>query len=176
MSRNKRPRLILVTEYFTPANNAPGARFGPLAQAFKKYFNIIVFTSTVSRGLVDFQTSCNLISFPGNTKSLLSRLIFEILFSVETFCRLLFSRADIYYITSPSFFNCIFSFFYCYIFSKKYIVDIRDDYPRVFFDNNLIKEKSIIGKFFLWLEKRIYKHAYMVVAATEGLRQCINEK
>jgi len=83
---------------------------------------------------------------------------------------LLFSSGNIYYITSPSFINCILAFFYCTIFNKPYILDIRDDYPRVYFDSGLIAENGIIGKTLSWIEKKMYQNSYILVAATNGLK------
>jgi glycosyltransferase involved in cell wall biosynthesis len=162
-------KIALVSEYFYPANNAPAARFRPLVQELSRFFSVLIYTSKVSAELQDEKIICNFTPFPENTRGIIYRLFFEVLYSIETFVRLMFSRCDIYYITSPSFFNCYTSYVYCRLFGKRYIIDIRDDYPRVFFDTGLIKEQSFMGRFLKSVETNFYKNAFMVVAATEGL-------
>lgn len=175
MSKNTRIRIALVSEYFFPANNAPSARFKPLSDELSKYFDLVIHTSSISRGQPHNRIICNLTPFPDNTRSLSFRLFFEILYSTETFFRLLFSRSDYYYITSPSFFNCIAAYLSCRIFRRKYIIDVRDDYPRVFFDTGLLKPESIAGRILLAIERRLYKNASFVVAATAGLAENIRK-
>src|SRR5678816_1537152 len=127
--------IILVSEYFFPANNAPGARFKPIVDALISHdFDVSIYTSKISSNVKEYKVKSNKFKFPSNQKSTLSRLSQELLFGIETFIRLLFSRGHYYYITSPSFINCICAFLYCKLFNKRYIVDIRDDYPRVYFD------------------------------------------
>lgn len=162
-------KISLISEYYYPANNAPSARFKPLVEELSKYFEVNIYTSRISKDYQSKHLSCNFIPFPDNTKGIAFRLFFELLYAIETFIRLLFTSSDCYYITSPSFFNCISAASYCIIFNKKYIVDIRDDYPRVFFDTGLLKRNSLAGRFLSWVEKSIYGKSLMVVAATEGL-------
>lgn len=162
-------RIALVSEYFYPANNAPATRFKPLADELSKHFELTILTSKISQHVKHSCIKCNWTSFPDNTRSIVFRLFFEIIYSVETFFRLLFSRYDYYYLTSPSFFNCIAAYIFCRVAGKPFIVDIRDDYPRVFFDTGLIKENSLAGRFLKYVEKSIYTDATLVVAATAGL-------
>lgn len=172
MSYLERPlRINLVTEYFYPANNAPGARFKPLVdELLASSIDVVIYTSKISANAKAYSIKTNLVSFPSNQRSIFIRLTQELLFGLETFIRLLFSKGDIYYITSPSFINCILAYLYCRLFNKKYILDIRDDYPRVYFDSNLLSKKGIIGKMLSWMEKKIYKHSFILIAATNGLK------
>jgi glycosyltransferase involved in cell wall biosynthesis len=62
------------------------------------------------------------------------------------------------------------AFIYCRLFNRKYIIDIRDDYPRVYVESGLLSEKGIITKVLEWLGKKMVKHAYIIVAATNGLK------
>lgn len=169
MNKQGKPEISLISEYYHPVSNAPSARFKPLVEELSKFSDVKIYTSLLSREHKGKNFSCNVIPFPDNTRGIAYRLIFELMYSIETFFRLLFTRSDYYYITSPSFFNCIAAACYCIIFNKKYIVDIRDDYPRVFFDTGLIREQSFIGRFLSRVEKVIYNNSYLVVAATDGL-------
>lgn len=162
-------KIALVSEYFYPANNAPSARFKPLVAELSKYFSVQIYTSKLSASLNFKNIHCNHTPFPENTNGVIYRLLFEIIFSIETFFRLLFSRCHLYYITSPSFFNCFAAYTYCRLFRKKYIIDIRDDYPRVFFDTGLLREHSLYGRTLKKIERSFYRNAFLVVAATQGL-------
>jgi len=164
-------RVNFVTEYFYPANNAPGARFKPLVdELLAASLDVVIYTSKISANANGYSIKANLVSFPSNQQSTIIRLAQELLFGLETFMRLLFSKGEVYYITSPSFINCILAYSYCRLLNKKYILDIRDDYPRVYFDSNLISEKGIIGKILCRVEKNLYKHSFILIAATNGLR------
>ncbi len=166
-----RLRINFVTEYFYPANNAPGARFKPLVdELLASSIEVIIYTSKISANEKEYSIKTNFVTFPSNQQSTIIRLTQELLFGIETFIRLLFSKGDLYYITSPSFINCILAYTYCRLLKKKYILDIRDDYPRVYFDSNLISEKGTIGKILSWMEKKIYKHSFILIAATNGLK------
>ncbi|MFZ6012562.1 MAG: hypothetical protein ACOYXT_19620, partial [Bacteroidota bacterium] len=169
-------KLILVTEYFHPANNAPGARFKPLVDKLSEHsFDVTIYTSKISRNVTEYNVVWNWIKFPSNQKSTLIRLFFELAYGCETFFRLLFSSGDIYYLTSPSFINCVLARFYCRLFGKRYVVDIRDDYPRVYFDTGLISRQSWIGKILSGLERGLYTKADLVIAATGGLKANIEK-
>ena len=172
---SKAQRIVLVSEYFYPANNAPAARFKPLVDELSKRFHVTVFTSKISAKISDSRVKCNWTPFPENTRNVSFRLFFEILYSTETFLRLLFSRYDYYYLTSPSFFNCVAACLYCRLFRRNFVVDIRDDYPRVFFDTGLVAERSITGRILKLIEGKIYKHSAFVVAATAGLQANIKQ-
>ncbi len=166
-------RLVFIGEYFYPANNAPGARFKPLVDELQAFFKVHIYTSSISKDVKDYNITTNFIEFPSNHKGNFHRLFVEVIYSIETFLRLLFSKGDVYYITSPSFINCIAAACYCILFRRKYIVDIRDDYPQVYFDTNLIKKEGLIGRFFKWIEITIYDKAYIIIAATDGLKKNI---
>lgn len=174
----KKPILIFVTEYFAQANNAPSARFQPLVHELSFHYDVRVYTSrSLSKNSVGQSSiTTNFIPFPDNTKHIVARTLQESAYATETFFRLLFSKGSIYYITSPSFLNCISAYVYCWIFGKKYVVDIRDDYPRVFFEHKLIRRTSLLGKSLAIIERNIYKNSSMVIAATDGLRKSIGEK
>jgi len=171
MTNKVSQRINFVTEYFYPANNAPGARFKPLVDEFiASRIEVVIYTSKVSSQLKEYSVKTNLIGFPSNQRSAFVRLIQELTFGIETFIRLMFSKGEIYYITSPSFINCTLAYWYCKLFNKKYILDIRDDYPSVYFDSGLISEKGFIGKILIRIEKDIYTHSFILIAATNGLK------
>jgi len=55
------------------------------------------------------------------------------------------------------------------------IIDVRDLYPDVYVNQGLISESSSIHKLLSYLEKSIYKRAFYILCATEGLeREIIN--
>jgi glycosyltransferase involved in cell wall biosynthesis len=172
-----RLKLNLITEYFHPANNAPSARFKPLVDSLlATSIDVVVYTSNISSHLKHYNIKTNFFDFPSNQKSAFIRLIKEFFFGIETFVRLLTSSGDLYYITSPSFINCSMAFFYCRLFNRKYILDIRDDYPRVYVESGLLSQDGIATKVLTWLGKKMFNHAYIIVAATNGLKSNIQRQ
>lgn len=108
-----------------------------------------------------------------NKESTMVRIVKESLAGMELFFRVLFSNKDLYYFSSPPFLTCIAGILACVIKRKKYIFDIRDVYPQVVFHQNVLKEDSALGRFFMWLAALAYKHALVVITVTEGFKQII---
>ena len=78
------------------------------------------------------------------------------------FCYWKFERKSIFIISSPPFVGAIFACLSCYISKKKYILEIRDPYPRLFFelfDNN----KSYTIWLLRLIEKFLYQKADQII-------------
>jgi glycosyltransferase involved in cell wall biosynthesis len=61
----------------------------------------------------------------------------------------------------------------CVIRKKKYIIDVRDIYPDVYFAQGLIRENSILGRFVKRMTSSMYSGAHGVLSVTPGLVQKI---
>lgn len=57
----------------------------------------------------------------------------------------------------------------CRLKRKKYVIDVRDIYPDVYFAQGLIKEDSIPGKMAKNFTRSMYKNAFGVTSVTPGL-------
>ena len=59
--------------------------------------------------------------------------------------------------------------FFAKVSNKEYMFDVRDRYPRVLGDLEILKKKSLIYKILKRLESWIYRGASIVSTVTEGL-------
>lgn len=167
-----RLKIDLVSESFYPVSDAPSVRMTALAKRLllDDRFRLKVFTSKRSESSFEGQKVVrNWMPPTNNRQSSSRRVLGELLFSFETLIRLMFSRRDVVLITSPPFLGTVVICAYLIIFRKKYIIDVRDYYPAVYFEAGLIRKDSVFGRRLLKLEKWIYRHALFVTGATQGL-------
>lgn len=171
-------KIGIFCDAFSPENKAVAVRMLHLAEAFsKKDFEVTVQTSTrKSAGNVRINVQQNILNAPSNEGSNLKRLSGEFLLGIEMFGRILLSRYDLLIITSPPFFASCLGSFAARLRGMPYVFDVRDEYPEVFMTAAIVKEKSIIGKVLLWLERSVYKNAFVVCTVTEGICKRIDAK
>ena len=55
-----------------------------------------------------------------------------------------------------------------------YIFDVRDRYPKVLFDLNVISEKSLIGRRLSLREKTCYGNSALITSVTKGIDEQID--
>lgn len=161
-----------ITPDFKPTSNAASVRASDFIDGLKEKYNVTVFTAIPNN---DYVTISNISKLPSNKDKNIVRLIKEIIFGIEYFLRILFSKKrDVYILTSPQFFIAIFAFFAVKIKNpKKIILDIRDIYPEVFFQHEIMKRDSIIGKVLIKIERYMYKNSNYIITVTEGLKKQI---
>lgn len=175
----KKIRVDLITESFYPVSDAPSIRMSALARAFVGYddFLLRVYTSNrSSEGFMGMSVVRNRISATNNKQSSVRRAMGEILYGFETLLRLIFSKRDLVFITSPPFLVSMIVCLYLILIRKKYVLDVRDIYPDVYFEAGLIKKESIVGKLILRLERLFYDKALFVTGATQGICDRTAEK
>lgn len=165
-------KIALVTENFHPQSYADAIRMKPIVDELEKEFNsITIYTSKDSGRPESSNIVENIIKRPGKSSNLV-RLINELFCSIELFFKLLFSKKyDLYVVTSPPYFVTIASVMAIQIKRGKYVLDIRDLYPEMFFNFNLLQRSSIIGKVLTYLSKRSYKKSILVTTVTKGLQK-----
>lgn len=97
------------------------------------------------------------------------RLLKENLTGIELFFRIITSRNDRIVLSSPPFFSVIWGVFGAIASGQKFILDVRDLYPDIFFELKMIKENSPFG----WLAKMftrvMYRNAHAIMTVTHGL-------
>jgi glycosyltransferase involved in cell wall biosynthesis len=172
-------KIGIFCDAFRPENKAVAVRMFHLADAFsKKGFDVVVQTSTRSASTTNssIKVKQNIISAPSNGDSNLKRLAGELLLGTEMFWRILLSRYRIVLLTSPPFIACCLASWAARIRRIPYVFDVRDEYPEVFITSGLLREKSILGRVLLALERSVYNHALMVCSVTEGICSRINDK
>lgn len=177
-------KIGIVTGHFPPKSNAGSIRIESFVKSWmeENQVDIYIFTEKKSTNKKENNFYKNVqikranFKIADNNKNIIIRIISEILLSVLIFFRLIFSNLDIFFVSSPPFFLTISVMFASKIKQTPYVVDIRDLYPEVLFQNNILGKDKFIGKLLSKIEKKIYKDALMVVTVTEGLRVYIKEK
>ncbi len=106
---------------------------------------------------------------PSNKKSLVNRLIAEILIGIELYFRLFFKYNCKIIFTTPPFFTLITLFTFLPKYKKRIIIDIRDQYPEVLVDLKVIKRESMGFRVLQFLLQRVLDKADLITCATNGL-------
>lgn len=158
-------RVFLYTPFYPPQSQAAAIRCYWLGQALKSAnHNVEIFSS------VETNESKRFFFNPADNKQgFAKRLIFEFLTGVELFIRILFSFNNLYVLSSPPFIAISIGHLACRLTGKKYVIDVRDIYPDVYFSEGLIKEQSLLGKLAKWFTKSMYQNAHGVMSVTPGL-------
>jgi glycosyltransferase involved in cell wall biosynthesis len=173
----KKIDLGIVTNYFAPDTQAVAVRMVHLARALEAdNFDLTIYTSKKSEKNSEFRIRCNFFSSGSNKDNVPVRLLKELSYSVENFFRLLFSNHDYYLVTSPPFTIAFFSCLAIIIRGKKYILDVRDEYPEAYFEEGFVKENGVGGRFLKYLEKFLYRHATIITTVTERIKRKLERK
>ncbi len=72
-------------------------------------------------------------------------------------------------LSSPPFFSVLWGALGAVISGQKYILDVRDLYPEIFFELKMIKEKSLFGWIAKKFTKALYRNAHEIMTVTQGL-------
>jgi glycosyltransferase involved in cell wall biosynthesis len=170
--------IKIVTAYYLPTTNAASIRLSSFVENWKNESNINISILTSrnndSKSFSDVEET--FITLADNDSRFIVRLLFEILFSIEVFLRLLFSADKVYFVSSPPFLLTLSILLVSKIKNNEYILDIRDLYPEVLFNLDIIDKKSIPAKILLFLEGKIYDNALLISSVTNGLVDHIKKK
>lgn len=112
---------------------------------------------------------------PSNQESAIKRLIKEAFAGLSLFFKVLFSKKDLYIFSSPPFITIMVGVLACWLRGHKYILDIRDIYPHVFFNLGLVSKDSISGKILLRITSIMFTRAHHVITVAEGLVKIIKD-
>ena len=166
----EKPAICIVTVNFVPDNQAVSIRMTYLAEALiREGYPTTILTSKRSKEVKYFNVKVNLVSPGTNRDGVMLRLIKEMMFAVETFIRILFGKNQFYIITSPPFILALLASMACVLKRSKFILDVRDEYPEVFFSEKLISRDGIIGKVLISLEEWMYKNAFLITTVTNRI-------
>lgn len=165
--------IAYIAPDFFPKSKAAAVRSTFFVNELKKYYDVVVFTE---KKCESYTVISNFTSLPKNTDGSVKRLLGELIYGVELFFRILFSqKKDLYIISSPPFFVAVFAFFASKIKNWNNIfLDIRDLYPKVFFEHGIIRSDRFPGRLLSGLEKFLYINSKRVVTVTEGLKSYID--
>ncbi|MCJ8277034.1 MAG: glycosyltransferase, partial [Bdellovibrionales bacterium] len=108
------------------------------------------------------------VSAPNNRHGFVMRLFFDILCGLELFLRIFFSRAEIVFLSSPPFITTLIGSWAALIRRKFLVFDIRDPYPDVFVEHNVVSASNPIYRVLLWLTHWTYRRASLNITVTDG--------
>lgn len=108
-----------------------------------------------------------------NRRSLPSRALGEIGLGVRLGLQLLVHRPTVAVISSPGFLFAAIAVLAARIGRVPYVLDVRDIYPEVYASAGVLRAQSLPFRLLQKLSDGMYRHARLVVAATQGLVQHI---
>jgi glycosyltransferase involved in cell wall biosynthesis len=158
------PRILYFTPNYAPHNNAAAVRSGFIIKYLRKEgYKITSLSANNSAADKKF-----FLLFPSNKRTAYFRLIKQILCGAELFFRVLFSSYDKYIFSTPPFVTVVLGCMACWLKGSKYILDVRDIYPEVFYELGLIKPQSRFAKTLNYLTTIAYKKADHVFTTSQG--------
>jgi glycosyltransferase involved in cell wall biosynthesis len=170
-------KITFVSSEFYPISKAAAIRIKPIVDEFiNQSHDVTIITSNHSKEVLNYKIKSSFFSGPSNKSKVFKRLIEELLFSIDVSFRLLFTESDLIFITTPPFFLSILCSLIARIKKTKYIIDVRDDYPRAYKDAGILKSTSFLYKILLRAEKSIYNHSVLITCATSNLKPLIESK
>ena len=152
-------KIILYSAYPLNSHNANSIRMLHFKKVLKINLNI--------------NTLYPIFPLAKNNQPLWWRLLRESISGIELTIRLLFTNYKLIILSSPPYITILISSLFLALFKRKYILDIRDPYPEVFFELNLFSSKSLLGNIIKSLTKFIYKKSSGIATATIGIKKII---
>lgn len=158
-------RVFLYAPFYPPQSQAAATRCYWLNQILKDAGHIVLVASAIETS----ETYKLTFNQANNKQNLIKRLFFEIISGIELFFRIFQTHHDLYILSSPPFITVSIAHLACRIRGFRYVIDVRDIYPDVYFAQGLIKESSVFGKIAKVFTKTMYSHAIGITSVTPGL-------
>jgi glycosyltransferase involved in cell wall biosynthesis len=167
-------RVSYISPEFSPASSAVAVRSGFLAdKLLSEGLRVRLWGKRGAIEGAEFRKI--LMPLPGNRDRALPRLFKELLYGTELFVRILFApRDDLYIVTTPPFFAALFTCAAIRLKGGRYLLDVRDLYPEVFFVTGLLGRGSFGGRLLQKAAGWMYAEAWQVVTVTHGLAERIS--
>lgn len=168
-------KVTFLIDRYKPSSLASSTRFGPIVDELLKSeaFDVVIRTDIQSEG--ELNVKPNYFRSPSNDMAFAMRIWQEVLLGLEWFLVVVFSKNDLIVFSSPPFLSTLLASLGCWISGKAYIVDVRDKYPDVFVEANLIKEKGALHEFLNRFERKLYSKAKNVITVTPLLKYAIEK-
>ncbi|MFP6901424.1 MAG: glycosyltransferase family 4 protein [Opitutales bacterium] len=157
---------------------AAAARTGPWADVLsERGHEVSILSSRQAMSEADSRVQVSRFDVPSIQASLPRRLLQEIRLGRDL-GRLL-SRLDpqpeLTIITSPPFFMACLCAKTLRRLNLPYVLDVRDRYPDVLFDLDLVSQNGLLGKHLKRMERNAYSGARLVTTVTRGLTKDLGE-
>ena len=169
--------VCIVVQLFYPENQAMAVRTKFLANALMDAgYETSVLTSSRSKGIDKYKVQCAITPVSSNKDNVYLRLLKELVYSMEIFIRVLLHEANLFIISSPPFTISYAAAMACRIRGKKYVFDVRDEYPEVYFSEGLINPDGSIGKKLKKIEATLYKKSIVTTTVTNRIVKKLKTK
>ncbi len=184
-------RIFYFCQYFVPETAAPAARVSELSRAWaEKGHDVTVVTGVPNhpsgqvpleyRGVIFRRERIGLVKVwrnwlyatpnEGIVRKTLSHLSFMLSTLILSVPRL--RRADVFIVSSPTFFVVMTVCFAHWLWRKPYVFEVRDLWPGVFVELGILKNRWLI-KALETLEMFLYRRAALVVVVTDSFRDVL---
>ena len=108
----------------------------------------------------------NGISYSGSLMRIFSMI--EFMIKVFFYEKKIEVKPDIIYCSCPHPFNGLISLYLSKKYKCKFILEIRDLWPETWVEMGAVTRKSLIYKFFAWIEKLLYKKSDKIITLMPG--------
>lgn len=168
-------RVLLVTADFNGASNAISVRSRFNVKALLAHGVEVEVLTTLAPGATVHSDS--LVVHGVNARGSFSdggfvrRALTELVMGFRFATRLWSLRKTyrLVVLTSPPFFTNALCAAACVLLGKPYVLDVRDRYPQVLFDLQVLTIRGVPGRVLLSIERAMYRRAFAVLVATKGL-------
>ena len=170
-------KLAVVTSEFPPINAAAAARIGPWVKELdSRGHKVAVYSSKGSSKIGNTQHFESKRSVPSNKVGIFRRFYQEmrLAWDLSHMMKTSLKQIDGVVITSPPFFLATHIAKLMQKNNVPYIFDVRDRYPKVLFDLNVISEKRLIGRRLSFREKTCYGNSALITSVTKGIDEEID--
>jgi glycosyltransferase involved in cell wall biosynthesis len=175
--KERKTIITIVCDHFIPDNKAISIRMKYLAEALMNHgYAVTILTSRESKNIKGFNVKVNLVAPATNKDKLTVRLLKELLYGFENFFRVLLSRSDYYIITTPPFTIAFLAMVACALKDAKVVLDVRDEYPEVYFSEKLVSPTQLLGKILLRIERWMHDKSLLITTVTSRIALKIQKK
>ena len=186
-------KIAVFTHYYLPDTGAPSARISEMVKVWAQKHKVTVFTCFPNHptGIIpdeykgkfhkeEKHENYNIIRnyvYATPNKGFLKKIInhLSFMFSVVFLNFFKMKKFDIIIASSPSFFLMFSARFFNIIYRIPYIFEVRDLWPAIFVELDVLKNKFII-KILETLELHLYKKSKAVVTVTDSFKRNIVER
>lgn len=108
---------------------------------------------------------------PSNSLRLLARLFYELKLGIALFFSINkhYHKGDVLIFSSPPFFSVSFCVLTSICLGRRYILEVRDRYPKVFVSLKILSRKSVVLQLMEWWERVMYRNATALATVTYSL-------
>lgn len=171
--------FLFITKNFYPSSIPDSKRFSGFSESLSKAgHKITIITETPNaKSPHDNVNIITVKKFGVDSEGMFERLLNHLKFMLSAIKKgSTLSEIDVVIATSPPLFNLIAGSRISKRLSAKFVVDIRDIWPEVFEQTNVMKPTSLVYKFFGFVALNAYKKADLIAVVTPGKKKLLSYK